>query len=426
MSLIVYRDSVQGKVPIGTLDSEGFAYDSSYLNRSAAHFELGISERLPLTEARYSSTDIAAFFTGLLPEGEVLGNLSQLFQVPRSDYLTLIGKLGCESIGGLTFTSPDITNDSIFEAHYEPLSAKDIEAIKDNPTRAATQTASETRLSLAGAQSKVAWYLPRELDAAQTNCDDWQVPHETAPSTHIIKVSRKGEEDLAINELACSLLAESCGIKVAPITALDVIPGAIAVKRYDRKWAEDEGRQKLIRLHQEDFCQALGLMPFYKYQPAGTDADYIAFCADLINSCCQNPNADRLEFAKRVAFNYVIGNSDTHLKNSALLYAENWTSRRLSPLYDVTCIPLSGYSTKMAFNIGDHRELAEIDARDIMQIALSADVALSLFDEAVREIIDGLEGYKPTAHGELLTLMIDRIIDNAKPRLAVLKDYLGL
>ncbi len=103
--------------------------------------------------------------------------------------------------------------------------------MKSNPALMATLTASSTRLSLSGAQSKVAWYLPYEVDAEQAEWSDWLIPRGTAPSTHIIKVSRKGEEDIALNELACSRLSAACGIDTAKVLELPEVPGAISIER---------------------------------------------------------------------------------------------------------------------------------------------------------------------------------------------------
>ena len=219
-------------------------------------------------------------------------------------------------------------------------------------------------------------------------------------------------------------MARSCGIESAEVTLIDEIPGAIAIKRYDRFWEGTGRNARVTRTHQEDFCQALGLSPFYKYQPEGIEADYVEFAADLIDSASDSPAADKLEFAKRLAFSYAIGNSDAHLKNSSLLYNVAWTGRRLAPMYDVTCIPLSGYSTRMPFVVGEHRQLNEIDERDILSIALSMDISVEAFCGKVREVTNGLEGQAKSLDGETLKVA-ERILDNAAPRIKVLRMFLG-
>ena len=432
MKIAVYRDSAAGRLPIARIEAAedgsnaSLSYDPEYLRSHQGINDLGISERLPLRGEAYASEEIAPFLQGLLPEGETLGNLAQMYQVARNNWPMLLQRLGCESVGALTFV-PEGEDESGYEPAYRPLTKQDIFTMRHNPARAATEVASSTRLSLSGAQSKVAWTLPEGIDAGSAQLEDWMVPYGSAASTHIIKMSRKGEEDLAVNELSCSLLAKACGIDVAEVDLVPGVPGAIAVTRYDRRWLRASGTSKgaVMRLHQEDFCQALGLQPFYKYQPSGVVADYIEYAAGLIDDASDAPVEDRLEFAKRLVFNYAVGNADAHLKNSSLLYNGAWTGRRLAPMYDVTCIPLCGYSTRMPFDIGNHRELAEIDERDIMAIALSCDIPLSAFDQAVREVITGLEAPFFDAENKAVATMAKQVLTNAAPRIAVLRAYLS-
>lgn len=428
MGIAVFRDTAQGRELVGRLDftigSDAlFAYDSRFV---ATHrSSLGISHRLPVDVAPYSEEDFASFFRGLLPEGQVYADLARTYQVPRSDYLSIIEKLGCESVGALTLVS-DGVNPEEYKPRFEPLSVSALDEMRRGPLPAAVHVASETRLSLAGAQSKVAWALAEGISADSALESDWLVPLGTAPSSHIIKLSARGEEDIALNELACSLMARACGIDAAPVSLLPFLSGAIAVERYDRIWVGEPGNRRLMRMHQEDFCQALGFAPYYKYQVEGVSYSYPAMCAALIDDACAAPRRDRVEFAKRLAFNYAVGNSDAHLKNSSLLYNEAWTSRDIAPMYDVTCIPLTGYSTRMAFDIGEHRELDDIDERDIMSIATDCDAGLSEFDDVVREVIAGFEGFDFAICPEPARQTAERILENAAPRLAVLRAYLAI
>ena len=429
MKLLVYRDRACERDLAGYIEFERgasatFAYDRVYLSKARLNGELGISERLPLSDEAYAADEMGPFFRGLLPEGEVYGNLARMYQVPRDDYLSVLEQLGCESIGALTFVSESV-DPTEYEPRYESLAAGVVEAIRENPVRAVTWETGSTRLSLSGAQSKIAWFLPEGLDPGSAELTDWLVPRGTAPSTHIVKIARKGEEHLALNECACSLLSDACGIPTARTFALPALPGAIAVERYDRVFAETGTERRLARLHQEDFCQALGFPPYLKYQPESGEGDYLLYVAGLIDAASANPRADRIEFAKRLAFNYAIGNSDSHLKNSSLLYNATWTARRLAPLYDATCIPLTGYSTKMPFAIGEHRELAEIDERDILSIALDMNVSLDDWDAALREVIAGLSSNVPVTDEHELAETIARILEDAVPRIAVLESFVG-
>ena len=429
MHLSMYRDVLAGRELVADIEFEPgksgtFSYDEAYVARAKAMGELGISERLPVDSRPYAAEEFGPFFRGLLPEGSVYGNLAQMYQVPRNDYLSIIARLGCESIGALTFVADGI-DPGEYEPHFEPLTDEMVRSFGEGPLRAVTRMTSETRLSLSGAQSKVAWCIEEGVRASEAEIADWSVPRGTAPSSHIIKVSAPGEEEIAYNELVCSLIARACGMEVACVDLLPFLPGAIAVQRYDRQWVSRDGKKVLSRLHQEDFCQALGLPPHLKYQVEGLECSYLLLISDVIDAMSAVPRADRLEFAKRLAFNYAVGNSDAHLKNASMLYNRAWTMRRLAPVYDVTYIPLTGYSTRMEFDIGSHRELSEIDERDIMSIALDLDVSLADFDSAVREVVHGFEVVDAVGYPREVKEMLERVVENAKSRLDVLKRYLG-
>lgn len=432
MGISVYRD--RGGTPdfVGRFNGEhareaDFTYDSDYLDRAMPAQELGISENLPLDPDPYSPDESSAFFQGLMPEGETLGSLSLLYQIPSNDYLALLAQLGCESVGALTFVA-DGTDRSEYEPRYQAVTEEDFATFRADPSRAVTVQTSSTRLSLAGAQSKVAWALPEESFVKNPDTSEgqtWLVPYGTAASTHIIKIARRGEEQLAENEMACSLLAQACGIETAEITELPEIPGAIAVKRYDRKWGQVGKDHRVVRVHQEDFCQALGFGSYLKYQPPGLDVSYLSLIARLIENTCSDPIGDKLEFAKRTVFDYVIGNSDNHLKNASLLYNPQWTARRLAPLYDVTCIPLTNYATNMAFDIGHHRELAEIETADIASIPEQMSLDEEAFARAIAEVLHGFESGGIGCADPSLSRTIEQIVDNARPRMATASSYVG-
>lgn len=429
MGILLYRDRNGARDLVGRIDytsgkSANFTYDAQYLKRAQAAGELGISELLPLDVTPYSADEFGPFLRGLLPEGEVYGNLAELYQVSRSDYLAMLERMGCECIGALTFVSEEI-DPSEYEPHYEQVTPAMVKEMTSDPAHHATLTASSTRLSLSGAQSKVAWFLPKNANANLSACEDWFVPHGTAPSTHLIKIARKGEEDIALNELACSLLASSCGVETAKVCLLQGAPGVISVERYDRVWRSFSGTEGVVRLHQEDFCQALGLAPFFKYQPQGTAANYPAMMTELIESASSNPQVDKLELAKRLVFCYAIGNSDAHLKNFSLLFNQEWTARRLAPLYDVTCIPLTGYSTTMPFDLGEHRNIDDIDEKDIMTLASDLDVRLHSFDGAAKDIVSAFESPSLGMLDKDTEKMVDRILENSSKRIGVIKRFIG-
>ena len=428
MSLHVYRDFRGERELVGAFDSYQdeirFSYDPAYVRRGEDRGEYGISESVPLDFGYYEPREYAPFFHGLLPEGAVLGNLAERYQVPRNDFLAFFEKLGCESIGALTFVAEG-ANLADFEPSYAPLDAASIQRMRDDAEREVTEMTDDLRLSLSGAQSKVAWCLPRDIDASEAALDDWLLPVGTAPSSHIVKVARKGREELALNEFVCMDFARRCGFVVPDVALIPDIPGALAVKRYDR--VKLEGHDGLVRLHQEDFCQARGLPLYLKYADAHPEVNYVQVMSKLVGSVSENPVRDRLELARRLLFHYLIGNSDNHLKNYAFLYNADWTSRALAPLYDVTCIPLTGYSTQMAFPLGEHRGLAEITAEDLERMGRDMGVPDRMLKDEARLLAGRLAGIDPSAFaGQGLRSMAERVLESVGPRLTVLGSFAEL
>ena len=163
MSLHVYRDFRGERELVGAFDSYQdeirFSYDPAYVRRGEDRGEYGISESVPLDFGYYEPREYAPFFHGLLPEGAVLGNLAERYQVPRNDFLAFFEKLGCESIGALTFVAEG-ANLADFEPSYAPLDAASIQRMRDDAEREVTEMTDDLRLSLSGAQSKGARRLP--------------------------------------------------------------------------------------------------------------------------------------------------------------------------------------------------------------------------------------------------------------------------
>ncbi len=162
MGIVIYRDSIQGRRLLGRIDYERarsgtFRYDEQYLIQAQANGELGVSECLPLDDEPYLSADFAPFFRGLLPEGETYEDLVNMYQLPRNNYLSMLERLGCESIGALTFVSERVNPDG-YIPKYSSLGVDRVESLREFPAREVLNTISETRLSLPGAQSKVAWF----------------------------------------------------------------------------------------------------------------------------------------------------------------------------------------------------------------------------------------------------------------------------
>ncbi|MGV8947947.1 MAG: HipA domain-containing protein [Candidatus Paracaedibacter sp.] len=194
------------------------------------------------------------------------------------------------------------------------------------------------RLSLAGAQDKLAVGLVDNSVALVKG---------TTPTTHILKPLIEGVKDSVYNELFCLRLAAQLNIETpqAEIRWLEDTPYFL-VERYDRKI---DASKKIMRLHQEDFCQALGILPELKYEREGGPS--VLQSLTLLQNYSLRPAADRRALIQRLIFNYLIGNADAHGKNYSVLFAGN--QPRLAPAYDLlSTVIYPNLSMKMAMKIG--------------------------------------------------------------------------
>ena len=206
------------------------------------------------------------------------------------------------------------------------------------------------------------------------------LPRNGTPSTHILKPAIQAVEDSVMNEGFCMALAAAMQLKPAKSSMhLVADRGFLLVERYDRLINAQGQRQ---RLHQEDFCQALGIVPELKYQNEG--GPDLVQCFELLRHAAR-PNAPQvLRLFDCVIFNALIGNHDAHGKNFSLLYAGK--TAVLAPFYDLLSTAIYGALTpKMAMKIASKYKFSEIQARHWEQFA--AEIGLSKA-QAKRRILE--------------------------------------
>jgi len=193
------------------------------------------------------------------------------------------------------------------------------------------------RLSLAGAQNKLPVYMEdHRIFIAMGN----------APSSHILKPPIRDLEDTVGNEAFCMMLAQKMGLSVPPVTIRRGLDRIFIIARYDRS-RDTDGR--IVRLHQEDFCQALGFLPEQKYESEGGPS--LKQCFTLLHEKSIRPAADRMALLRWTIFNVLIGNADAHAKNLAMLFTDR--GPRLAPFYDLICTQVyPDLMEKQAMRIG--------------------------------------------------------------------------
>jgi len=361
-----------------------FSYDDSY-RTNKSNSALSIS--MPLSKKEYPQKECLPFFSGLLPEGDVKRRVSDFLHVSESSTLKLLQELGGECAGMISIL-PENKNCSVQKSYafnnenYELLDDETLYGfIKNINVRPLLKAKKELRLSLAGAQEKLPLvYFDKKF----------YLPKSDAPSTHIVKPSGDGElSTLSINEFVCMKLAQSCGLNV-PNVELKTINNTtfLLEERYDRI----VNKKSIKRLHQEDFCQALGIMSDRKYQ--NDNGPDIAKIYSLIQKECTIPLLDTKEFLKYVIFNFIIGNCDAHGKNYSLLYEKG--SSKLSPIYDAICtLVYPSLTKKMSMKIGKHYEILKVTKQDFVELAtcinLKSSIVLKMLDETITNITNGFD-----------------------------------
>jgi len=345
-ALDVYWDkALVGRLMQNAAGSLSFAYDPGFLQTAQA----GISISLPLQKGVFDGDIVKAFFSGLLPEDSVRKRLAQYLGVSDKNAFALLQAVGGECAGALALypagesRAPVDAND--FETLDDARLAEILAMIRCRPFLARDGL----RLSLAGAQDKLA-----------VGFEDGHVllMKGGQPTTHILKPVIDRVIDSAHNELFCMRLAKKAGLDVplADIHFVNNTPYYI-VERYDRARQADGS---VARIHQEDFCQASGLLPELKYEREGGPS--VAKCQQVILDHAARPAADQIKFLDIVIFNYLIGNADAHGKNFSLLY--RGPKPELAPAYDLLSTAIyPDLPPQMAMKIGGKYEPGDVFLR---------------------------------------------------------------
>ncbi len=348
-------------IPVGTITGNSvsdacFQYDMEY-RRSPKAAALSIS--LPLQDEPFSPARTTRFFDGLLPEGFTRRSIAQWMHVDESNYLSILHGLGRECLGAIRVTEKGETQD----ASYEPINSDHIRELAAEGATKSTDLVIKSHLSLTGASGKVGLYYDSESDR-------WYLPHGTAASTHIVKQSHVRLNGIVTNEQLSLLTAAQCGISIPHSFIINTGKGAesevlFATGRYDRLILKDapriSGLPRPLRLHQEDFAQAMGIPASDKYEK---EPDmHMRGMFDILRKYSANPIEDQLKLWDLIVFNFLLGNTDAHIKNFSLLYGPDLKSIRLAPAYDLVSTVVYQESTRdMAFSIEGVYSIDEINA----------------------------------------------------------------
>lgn len=363
-----------------------FAYDPSWLGWEHA---IPVSLSLPLRETRYLGDRVTAVFENLLPDSKAIRTrVAERVGAQGTDAFSLLSEIGRDCVGALQFMTVDDLPPPSTAIEGIPVSEDEIAAIVANLARAPLGLDKEDdfRISVAGAQEKT---------ALLRHAGKWLKPTGTTPTTHLLK-PQIGELPNGIdlsnsveNEYYCLKLIAAFGLpandaEIATFGATKVL----VVTRFDRRWARD-GR--LLRLPQEDCCQALSVFPTNKYESEG-GPDIVKVASLLAGS--DDPSGDRLAFFKSQLLFWLIGATDGHAKNFSVFLAPAGRFR-MTPIYDVlTAQPsldahqIRRNQFKLAMAIGNSRKyrIFDIHGRHFVETGRAAGLSPSLISQAIDEI----------------------------------------
>lgn len=353
---ILLDGQVVGTLGAGDGDAAGdgsFVYSDGYLDRGSVAVPLSLG--LPLTRRRHSVGAIKTWLEGLLPDdADLLRHWQRVTGAASTDPFDLLATpMGLDCAGAVQVCPADGVDAALSRGgSFERLSEADV-ARQLSDMRQRTHVARDVAIpgffSLAGAQAKIALHRHQ---------GSWHRPHGTAATTHILKPAVFMTQHQAVIEHLSMAAARRLGLPTAN-TEVAVYGGydTIIVERYDRRRVGD----RLLRLHQEDLCQALGLAPALRYEQQGGPS--LSQVAALLRRHSTSPAEDLADLVDAVAYQWVIGAPDGHAKNFSLLLDRSQV--RLAPMHDVcSVLPYVGPDEPVghAFAIGGSHAVAPEEA----------------------------------------------------------------
>lgn len=389
--------------PVGQLAKASTGAISFYYaeNWLAWEHRFAISLSLPLRPTAYRGDKVAAVFDNLLPDrGAVRRRVAERMGAHGTDAYSLLEAIGRDCVGAMQFLPENVTETPGPYVKGEPVSEVDIEAMLADLAQAplGVDRDQEFRISIAGAQEKT----------ALLNIDGrWHRPVGTTPTTHILKPqlgqipSADGMIDMSNsvdNEHYCMRLMAAFGFDV-PKT--DIVTfgtrRVLVVERFDRRW---RGANHILRLPQEDCCQALGFPPTRKYQ-----SDHGPNMRDilLLLNGADNAAADQITFLTSQIIFWLIGATDGHAKNFSI-FLHPGGRYRLTPCYDVVSaqpafdkgqIQPNRFRLAMSAGSNRHYRMNEITGRHFVQTGKAAGISA----DALRDAIEAVLNLATTAPG---------------------------
>lgn len=403
---------------------ETFQYDPSWLTNKYARV---LSLSLPFTPGNqvFSGDVVRFYFDNLLPDSrDIRERMATKFSANGISAFELLAEIGRDCVGAIQILPAGEEPQSVKSIQYQALDDSEVTDILRNTVGSNVlgliNPSNDLRLSLAGAQEKTALLW----------CDNrWCRPLGSTPTTHILKLPMGliGNMNLDLshsveNEWLCSKIIREYGLPVAHCDmAYFEDMKVLVVERFDRKLSPDE--QWIMRLAQEDFCQAKGLSPLDKYQKDGglgiTDG------LRLLDGSIQAKKDKEIFFKAQIIF-WIMCATDGHAKNFSLKHFAG-NHYKLAPLYDVLSVypvigkgknQLSFYDAKLAMSIDSknkHYRVKEILRRHFINHGIKTgfsqeDVNIML-DEIALSAGDVIKNVKQILPNDFPSIVSDKIFE---------------
>lgn len=393
-----------GKLTLENSGAMAFQYYPAWLNQPGAR---AISLSLPLSPKIYRGALVFNFFDNLLPDSEAIRSRMQArFRVPTSHPFDLLASVGRDCIGAIQLYPQNSDVPDVRTVTAEPLATSEIEQLLGDYQNSPLGMArgNEFRISLAGAQEKTAllWHQ-----------DSWQLPTDSTPTSHIFKLpigfldhSNIDLRESGENEWLCLQLLKAFGLPTANAELGQFgHQKVLIVERFDRRWSKDA--TWLMRLPQEDFCQALGVAPAIKYESDGGPGVQDGMKL-LLGS--QEATKDRETFFKAQIVFWLLAAIDGHAKNFSL-FIEPHSAYRMTPLYDViSAYPLMAKGSlapqkaKLAMSVkgrSRHYHWDRIEPRHFVSTAQQ----VGFSSERARELLGEIAEHVPVVIGKVEMLL---------------------
>jgi len=348
----------------------------TYTSEALETYQLGIpllSLALPVSERAFPSGIVTSFLDGLLPEGDARRVIAEEFGLRANHTFALIRALGRDCAGALVIqpeSDPAPRPASVNTA--QALTEDQLVDLIDNLRIAPLGIGQRVRISLGGVQEKL--LLTQLLDGS------WGRPIDGTPSTHILKPQIRGFSNTVENEAFCMRVAALVGMRVPQVKITAIRQRLLlVVQRYDRT-IHDDGT--VDRIHQEDFCQALGVSPQKKYEEEGGPS--LRRVAATLQAVASDEDVEDL--LRAVTLNVVLGNGDAHGKNFSLLHERSGTVR-LAPLYDLLCT-LVYDQRRLAMYVDNIQRIDRVTAERIVNEGVLWGLARQHAEDVVNDMLE--------------------------------------